>query len=375
MSRANKRGNEARHKLVELGQTASKQAKDEANQKMRESREDHSTAATQQESKYEDSDEITNYDRFSGESGNEYFERIYEKETSIEIFLEWLLFLKRLPAFENKDIKDIKDEVKNNLKIDEIEKDISFHELHFGNKDTTHTPVLDALSAKLGYSLNIISPPTRDCLLCGKCLVNRHAGRPSTLTALFSLTGPKIATKLTWTCRNCKNGWKLDGNLHGPSENISYFPDRFGNTQRGFKFYPKYFHIKLIEGTGESYFEKNVVSGYWEEFSHGWLTSETKCEAYNMSHIKTEHVKSIERFMAMNPSKGNHFNKVKVLDAHESEDDDDDTQNEDGKVSRIFEMKRKALSNAQRHFCVLEELEERRLLNKVEDGELFGPFG
>ena len=379
MSRANKRGNEARDKLVELGQKPSKETKDEANKRMRESRKNHSSDETPtvrvEESKHDKSDEMSKYDMFTGESANDYFERIYEKETHVEIFLEWLLFMKRLPAFENMAIKEIKDEVKQNLKIDEIERNISFHEMHFNTKDTTHTPVLDALGAKLGYSLNIISPPTKECLLCGKCLVNRHAGRPSTLTALFSLTGPKIATKLTWTCRNCKNGWKLDGNLHGPIENISYFPDRFGNTQRGFKFYPKYFQIKIIEGTGESYFEKNVVSGYWEEFSHGWLTSETKCEAYNMSHNKTEHVKSIERFMAMNPSKGNHFNKVKVVEAQESEDDEDDTKIEDEKVSRIFEMKRKALSNAQRHFCVLEELEERKLLNKVEDGELFGPFG
>ena len=325
----------------------------------------------------------SDYKIFKGENADSYFQRIYEGETKAEIYFEYLTFFLKLPNFDNNDIKTIVDQVKNNLNITELEEQLSFQDLSFQSQDIQHTPVLDALSAKLGYSLNVVAPPTKSCLLCSRTLINRHTDRKPTLVALFSLTGPNIASKLVWTCRSCPSGWKLDGNVFGPKENITYYPDRFGNDNRGFKFYPKSYKVNIVAASAESYFEKNVVSGYWEEFSHGWLSSETKCEAYNMSHKDTERVKNIERFLEMNPTTAKHFDKQDANNPAFSDDNgdiEDDDENfignkPENKVSRIFEMKRKALSQAVRNFCLTEELKDRKLLDSLDNGEVFGPKG
>ena len=222
-------------------------------------------------------------------------------------------------------------------------------------------------------------------MFASKPLINRHTDRKPTIAALFTLSGPAIASKLVWTCRYCQNGWKLDGNVFGSKESITYHPDKFGNDTQGFQFYPKSYNVNLVAATTESYFERNVVSGYWEEFSHGWLSAESKSEAYNMSHKDTEHVKSIEIFFNMNPMSGKHFDKKNISNVYDDDVDDvDDDDNEEidedeekkvKKVTRIFEMKRKALSQAVRNYCLIEELKDRKLLETIENTELFGPKG
>ena len=147
---------------------------------------------------------------------------------------------------------------------------------------------------------------------------------------------------------------------------MSYYPDRFGNDTMGYKFYPKTVKTRgLIEATQETFFENSVILGYWQEFSHGWLSSEGKCEAFNQSHKKTEMTKSIKRFLKYHKNIGKHFDKVE-----EDEDDPDPA----GKASRMFEMKRKSLGQAVRNWCVVQELGERKMLNNIEDGEFFGPM-
>ena len=136
--------------------------------------------------------------------------------------------------------------------------------------------------------------------------------------------------------------------MRGQTEEIKYYPDRFGNETRGHLFYPKEFNVKIVEATRESYYDKTFCSGYWEEFSHGWLSAETKAEAYNMSHKDTERVKGISRFMEMNTENGKHFDKKSVdqkesIREHDEECLEDET-NETTRNSRIYEINRKGLS-------------------------------
>ena len=166
-------------------------------------------------------------------------------------------------------------------------------------------------------------------------------------------------------------------------ENILFHPDRFGNEKLGFKFYPKTIGSQrtVIEASRESYFETRMMSGYWQHFCHCWVSCEGECEAYNLSHRSTDSTKGISRFLDFNPGVGKHFNKVTKRE--EEEDNDDEEEDEDhlnaggsGKqgTCRMYEMRRKGLGQALRNWCVLEELDDRHLLNSVDEGELFGPM-
>lgn len=380
---AKKRGFQAAANVEEIIENAIKKAKDKETYE--------SMIEDNEQENIEIKGEYDPYKMYAGETGTEYFERILDQETDAQVYFEYMKFIKEIPHFETRDLKLIKEEVKLNLRIDDIEKRISFLDLDFKCPDTNQTPILDALSAKLGYSLNILAPPTRVCLLCDRPLNNKYPGR-KTLTALFTLCGPKLASKLVLACRNCPSARKLDNNLFGIKQDITYLPHKFGNNIRGFKFYPKQFRVKVIGATSESFFKRDVCSGYWEEFSHGWLSAETKTEAYNMTFKGTENVASILRYFQMNPNQGGHFdkndkrarseeedNEDEGKDEHEDDNmDDDEVQNENEnieKVSRMHEMKRRKLSEALRVWCVMEELEDRNLLDKLENGELFGPKG
>ena len=310
-------------------------------------------------------DDTSPYAELEGESKEEYFERTLRNATGAEIYLEYLIFLKSLPNVHCNKLKEIQNTVRKELRIDQIEEKISLADLRFsfspGSPD--HHPVLNALECKLGYSLTIITPPTDICLLCDTRLSRRNPNRNPTQVILVTLNGPKVASKLVWTCRKCKGSSRLNG---AEEETVSYYPDRFGNDTMGYKFYPKTVKTRgLIEATQETFFENSVILGYWQEFSHGWLSSEGKCEAFNQSHKKTEMTKSIKRFLKYHKNIGKHFDKVE-----EDEDDPDPA----GKASRMFEMKRKSLGQAVRNWCVVQELGERKMLNNIEDGEFFGPM-
>ena len=315
-------------------------------------------------------DEPSLFKVFEGETADEYFKRTIENSTEAEIFLEYLIFLKSLPDLQSNDLQKIQNTVRRELNIDHIEENISMINLKFASGSPEHHPVLDALACKLGYSLTIIAPPTSHCLLCDQRLTRRNPNRKPTQVSLFTLRGPKIASKLTWTCQKCSGASRLNGS---ENENVSYYPDRFGNDTVGYLFYPNSVQTpNVTEASQESYFENTVLIGYWEEFSHGWLSSEGKCEAYNMAHRKLETTKAIQRFLLMNKSVGKHFDKVEVrVEGCDEEEESDVTA---GRATRMFEMKRKALGQAVRNWCVVQELKERKLLTSVEGGEFFGPI-
>ena len=126
-----------------------------------------------------------------------------------------------------------------------------------------------------------------------------------------------------------------------------------------------------------------MISGYWEHFSHCWVSCEGEVEAYNLSHQSTDSTKGISRFLDLNPSVGKHFKTVARREEEEDEEEEKDNQDHvkaggsgSGKrgISKMYEMKRKGLGQALRNWCVIEELGDRHLLNSVDEGELFGPM-
>ena len=315
------------------------------------------------------------YKVLEGESAEEYFKRTLQNSTEADIFLEYLIFLKSLPDLHSNDLRKIQNTVRKELGIEQIEDNIAMIDLRFSSGSPYHLPVLNALECKLGHSLTFITPPTDVCLLCDTRLSRRNPNRNPTQVILFTLNGPKLASKLVWTCRNCKGSSRLKGK---EKESVSYYPDRFGNDNVGYQFYPKSVKTRgLTEASHESFFDNSVISGYWEEFSHGWLSSEGKCEAYNQSHKETEMTKSIKRFLIFHKNIGKHFDKAEaasVPNGGEEGQGEEKGGQEDEKASRMYDMKRKALGQGVRNWCVVQELGERKLLKTVEEGEFFGPM-
>ena len=138
---------------------------------------------------------------FKGESAQDYFQRILDNSPKAQIYLEYLLFEKALPNLQSCQLDRIRERVRLELNIDAIEEGIKLMDLRFTPTPPDHHPVLDALAMKLGHSLNFIGPPTSQCLLCGARLVNRHADRRPTQVNYFTVTGPRLASKLVLTCR------------------------------------------------------------------------------------------------------------------------------------------------------------------------------
>ena len=138
---------------------------------------------------------------FKGETAEEYFQRILENSPKAQIYLEYLLFEKALPNLQSCQLDRIRERVRQELNIDAIEEGIKLIDLRFTHGPADHHPVLDALASKLGYSLNVLGPPTSQCLLCGSRLVNRHAERRPTQVTYFTVTGPRLGSKLVLTCR------------------------------------------------------------------------------------------------------------------------------------------------------------------------------
>ena len=85
--------------------------------------------------------------------------------------------------------------------------------------------------------------------------------------------------------------------------------------------------------------------------------------------------RAIQRFLLINSSVGKHFDKVETRGGERDEEDSDVI---DGRATKMFEMKRKALGQAVRNWCVVAELRERNLLSTADstlaEGEYFGPM-
>ena len=90
--------------------------------------------------------------------------------------------------------------VRCELKIDEIEKDLQFSDFkNFATKK--RGSLLKYLSIKLSFSLNILCPPVKTCILCDKTL--KMNNKP-TQVVVHTVTGPELYSKYIYRCRDYK---------------------------------------------------------------------------------------------------------------------------------------------------------------------------
>ena len=87
--------------------------------------------------------------------------------------------------------------------------------------------------------LNILAPPTSQCLKCSKSLVKNHTCR----VIIYTLTGVLHAEKLTTRCLRC---------------NLYYNYDKWGNKHDiGFSWYPS--PRKYVEVNDTTYFDRKLL--------------------------------------------------------------------------------------------------------------------
>ena len=155
------------------------------------------------------------------------FDEIYASLTREEILLEYLTFLRNLPDLISSEKHKIVKTVEKALKIDEIIKDgtkFEFNSLIAKRK----TNLIDFLSIKLGFSLNILCPPVKECILCQR---NLSINNRPTQVVVYKLTGPEIYSKYIYRCKSCSLVKKSKDKAFnkGKSQDIYYHINQFGN--------------------------------------------------------------------------------------------------------------------------------------------------
>ena len=123
--------------------------------------------------------------------------------------------------------------------------------------------MIDFLSIKLGFSLNILCPPVKECILCQR---NLSINNRPTQVVVYKLTGPEIYSKYIYRCKSCslvKTGWI---------------------------FYKKSPQI-FLRASNEVYFEKLLVKSYTNNLCHAWMSMEGQSEAYNQTWLNSDKTK------------------------------------------------------------------------------------
>ena len=320
-------------------------------------------------------DDLETADIFVGK--NEYFENACNTATDDDIMWEYNTFIKTLPTSLPNDVKkNLIDKVYYHMQIFDVNNRICASDKTVKSKqfsdESLRTPILDALSAKLGQSLTIIAPPSSTCLYCKKLLTKHN---DPTQVQLHTRLGTVIATKHTLRCRSCKEARQHTDSRYGAENDIHYNPTRYGNIKDGFKFYPKEYDVDLVTGSNCSYVENLFAKQYFAELHHGWLSSQAKTEAFNETNRGTYQAEQTIKFLELNPNVGKQFQRQTNDDEEVEDNDDDDEEDRFGKgdnrsMSRMHELKKKTLSQAMVNHEIKSELLEN---NKVKETRL-GPM-
>ena len=160
------------------------------------------------------------------------FEKCYSGLSSEEVFVEYLDFLRSLPDLIETEKKRMISVVEKELKIKELSRKIDeFDFKTLMNRKPSH--LIDHLACKLGYSLKILCPPVKACLLCKKGLTVNH--KPSQVI-VHKITGPEIYSKFLYRCRECKLS-NDDSCSKQKKQDINYDVDKYGNTTTGWRLY------------------------------------------------------------------------------------------------------------------------------------------
>ena len=163
-------------------------------------------------------------------SAERLFSEVWSQATPAEVMLEFLWFKKwsGVKLLLDSIQSDLVEQVRLTLKID-----LQVLQLYESKSEAmnicqdVNLPILDALSQMMGVCLrNIISPPTKECLLCGKALtkLNHPVNVP-----IHTTNGPEMATKYMWQCHRCPSTVKMRGIYEG-SNRIYY---HIGRNSRG----------------------------------------------------------------------------------------------------------------------------------------------
>ena len=170
---------------------------------------------------------------------------------------------------------------------------------------------------------------------------------------------------------------------------ITYYPDCYGNTNHGFRFYEGHLRVKVTRASSDVWFSSLLVKSHMAELQHGWMSSIAKAESYNETFVDTETVKKIKTFIKFNPEVGKRFDKKtgneaefeNIQDENETKEevktneniqDKNETQ-EKNNINKIHELKRKSLQSALINQEIQNELKEREMIfnfgPKFENGE------
>ena len=304
------------------------------------------------------------------------FHNEYEKYSKVEIFLEYCYFLQSLPDLITCEKKKIVDIVRSELRIGEIENDIQL--IDFQNLATKKRgSLIKYLSIKLGFSLKVLCPPVKSCILCDKKL---RLNNKATQVVVHTVTGPELYSKYIYRCRDCKlvKSAKVNKKTKVISQDIYYHSDQYGNLKTGWLFYKKH-EQEYIRASNEVFLHKYLINTYSNNLCHAWMSMEGQAEAYNQTWLESESVQLLNLFLEKNPNIGKHFNQ-KISSVNLDEDLQlplNENSNEKEGLTQgksvfcgMAELHRKSLSQAIFNFWIFKELQERREVGKY----LFGPY-
>ena len=279
------------------------------------------------------------------------FDEIYSHLSKEEIFVEYVNFLRTFPDILYSEKTKLVDIVKQELKIEDILNEIQtcdFDRL-VDKHESSH--LIEHLSTKLGFSLKIVCPPVKHCILCeNKLTLNNKA----TQIIVHTMAGPQLHSKYIYRCRNCKlvKKSKVTKKARDNAQDVYYHSDQYGNLKTGWFFY-KNKQPTFVKASNEVYFNKSLVKSYVNNLCHAWMSMEGQAEAYNQTWLNSDEVLLVKLFLAKNPKVGKHFdqklkstNLEEDLDFEENEHCNESDGNKEGKqiFSGMAEMHRKSLS-------------------------------
>ena len=120
-------------------------------------------------------------------SSEQTFDEIYSCLSKEEIFLEYLNFMRTFPDVLDTEKTKLLKLVKDELCIDKIVQEIKCFDFDSLLNKHKSSYLIEHLSTKLGFSLNILCPPVKSCMLCENKLTLNN--KP-TQVVVHTVTGP-----------------------------------------------------------------------------------------------------------------------------------------------------------------------------------------
>ena len=300
---------------------------------------------------------------FKAENSTDLLKHLVKQATPDDIYCDYLYFVRNLPQLLNNQSTELIHLVRKELNIAEVQKNLG-GKVNF--KGDTF-PILDALSCKIGTNLrNILAPPTIVCLLCERPLTVNNA---PTQVPLHTLNGPQLATKYSWECRTCRGIGQFNINrnvngdiIHCANKRVVYHVDMYGNSDLGYKMYPKKMGVKVVRASSMVYLTEKFLKSYIDELQHSFVSSEGKCESYNETFLDSEETQVFKTFLHFNPEVGRRFQSKNNHDGCSDKDEGEG-------LSQMHELGRKMLSAGFYNHQVYSEMVDRGLV----ETEIFGP--